>query len=188
MILGITGTNGSGKGAVVDYLVQKKGFTHYSVRDLIIEEVKKRGLELNRINIGNTGTAMRKEYGPNYFAETFIARAREAGIEDFIIESIRTLSESASLHAHGGFMVGVDAPLELRYSRIQSRGSVTDQVSLEDFRHQEDIEYSPKDPTDPTQMNVLGVLAGADYTLINEGTFEELGEKIDVMLEELMAR
>jgi dephospho-CoA kinase len=32
MIIGITGTDGAGKGAVVDYLVAQKGFTHYSGR------------------------------------------------------------------------------------------------------------------------------------------------------------
>ncbi len=188
MILGITGTNGAGKGAVVDYLVHQKGFTHYSVRELIIEEVEKRGLELNRINIGETGTDMRRIYEPAYFTNTFIARGKDSDVQDIVIESIRTLIEAENIRSHGGYTVGVDAPLALRYERIQSRGSVTDKVSMEDFRHQEDLEYSPKDPSDPTQMNVLGVLEAADYTLINEGTLQELSGKIESMLSELKAR
>ena len=44
-IIGITGTLGAGKGTIVDYLVQKKGYLHYSVRAFLSEEVKRRGLE-----------------------------------------------------------------------------------------------------------------------------------------------
>ncbi|MDB5195023.1 MAG: hypothetical protein JWO84_207 [Parcubacteria group bacterium] len=188
MILGITGTNGAGKGAVVDYLVQKKGFTHYSVRDLIIEEVEKRGLELNRINIGETGTDMRRTNDPAYFTNTFIERAQDAGQENIIIESIRALAEAENIHRHGGFMVGVDAPPALRYERITARGTVTDKVSLEEFHEQEDREYRPKDSNDPAQMNVLGVLAASDCTLMNDGTLEELQAKIDTMLTDLSHR
>jgi dephospho-CoA kinase len=182
MILGITGTNGAGKGSVVEYLVKEKGFAHYSVRDLIIEEVERRGLPLNRTNIGETATSMRAEFSPSYFVETFLKRANEEGKSDVIIESIRTLKEADHLKDHGAYLVGVDAPVEERYRRITARGTVTDHVSFEDFRAQEDAEYSPKDATDPSQMNVLGVLNRADYTLINDGTVEKLSDKIEEML------
>ena len=188
MILGVTGTNGAGKGAVVEYLVKKKGFTHYSVRDLIIEEVLRRGLPLNRTNIGETATSMRAEFSPSYFVEEFLKRAKEEGREDVIIESIRTLKEAEYLKEHGAYLVGVDAPVEERYRRITARGSVTDHVSFEDFRAQEDAEYSPKDATDPSQMNVLGVLRGADYTLMNDGAHEELSGKIEEMLTHIASR
>ena len=38
MIIGITGTLGAGKGAVVEFLKQKD-FKHYSVRNFLIEEI-----------------------------------------------------------------------------------------------------------------------------------------------------
>ena len=34
-IVGITGTLGAGKGTVVEYLTQQKGFKHYSARGLL---------------------------------------------------------------------------------------------------------------------------------------------------------
>ena len=76
MIIGITGTNGAGKGTVVDYLVQKKGFTHYSVRDAITEEILKRGLEVNRPNLNEVATNLRELHGPGYFSRLFIERAK----------------------------------------------------------------------------------------------------------------
>ncbi len=185
MIIGVTGTNGAGKGTVVDFLVDHKGFTHFSVRDLIIEEVLKRGLELNRVNIGATGTEMRRENEPFYFVKTFLARAKEQGLDNVVIESIRAVAEEKYLKEHGGFVVAVDAPRELRYERIVGRGSVTDQVSFEEFCIQEDREFTPIDPSDPNQMNFKAVMEGADVTLINDGTYLEFREKMEEMLTRL---
>lgn len=185
MIIGVTGTNGAGKGTVVDYLVEHKGFTHFSVRDLIIEEVIARGLELNRTNIGATGTDLRRENEPFYFTKTFVERAKAQGLENVVIESIRAVAEEKYLKEHGGFVVAVDAPRELRYERIVGRGSVTDQVSFEEFCHQEDREFTPKDPNDPSQMNFKAVMEGADYTLINDQSHMAFREKIEEMLTSL---
>jgi len=187
MILGVTGTNGAGKGTVVDYLVEHKGFTHFSVRDLIVEEVIERGLELNRTNIGATGTNLRRENEPHYFVKTFLARAKEQGIENMVIESIRAVAEEQYLKEHGGFVVAVDAPRELRYERIVGRGSVTDKVTFEEFCAQEDKEYTAEDPNDPTQMNFKAVMDGADYTISNDGSHMEFREKMEEMLGALTA-
>lgn len=188
MILGVTGTNGAGKGTVVEYLVSKKGFTHYSMRDLIVEEIQKRGLEMNRPHMGMVGTDLRRERGPAYFTETFIGRAKEKGVADIVMESVRSIAEAENIRKHGGFVIGVDAPHALRYDRIVMRGTATDKVSLEQFREQEDAEYTSKDPNDPALMNVLGVLESADYTLINDGTSEEFERKIEEMLTDLSSR
>lgn len=173
---------------MVNYLVEQKGFTHYSMRDLIVEEIERRGLEVNRPNMGKVGTDIRKERGPAYFTEVFISRAQESGNTDIVIESIRSLAEAENIQKNRGFIVGVNAPEELRYARITERKSATDQVSFEEFRAQEDAEYYTKDLHDPAQMNVLGVLEVADYTLINEGTLQELTQKIERMLSELATR
>ena len=46
--IGITGTLGAGKGTIVDYLIQHRGFVHFSVRAFITEEINRRGREVNR--------------------------------------------------------------------------------------------------------------------------------------------
>lgn len=40
MIIGITGTNGAGKGTVVEYLA-KKEWNHFSAGEFITEEIEK---------------------------------------------------------------------------------------------------------------------------------------------------
>jgi dephospho-CoA kinase len=179
MIFGVTGTNGAGKGTVVDYLRDEKGFAHYSVRDLIIEEVTRRGLPLDRIHIGDTGTALRRENAPTYFIDTFVQRAHDAGETNVVIESIRTLAEAKRIQELVGNVIAVDAPVELRYARITERGSATDHVTFEQFREQEDREYTAKDDSDPTQMSVLKVMDIADFVIVNDGSLYTLNEQIE---------
>ena len=40
VIIGITGTLGAGKGTIVDYLKEERGFLHFSARQFIIEEIE----------------------------------------------------------------------------------------------------------------------------------------------------
>lgn len=182
MILGITGTIGAGKGTVVEYLVQEKGFIHYSVRAAIVEEIEKRGLPVNRDTMNEVATDLRKQHGGSYFGELLRKRAQEEGAENAIIESIRTTKEVENIHAIGGFILVVDAPEAIRYKRIQGRGTVTDHVSLEEFRRQEAREMDSENPDDPSYMNIRGVIALADATVVNDGTLEELHTRIEEAL------
>lgn len=184
MILGITGTIGAGKGTVVDYLVGK-GFRHYSVRQAITEEILRRGLPVNRNTMNEVATDMRKLHGASYFGDVLWQRAEDEGAEDFIIESIRTTTEASRVKEKGGFILVVDAPEAVRYERIKGRGSETDSVSLEEFRAQEAREMTSEKPEDPSYMNIQGVIEMADTTVVNDGTLEELGPKVDEALAKL---
>ena len=68
MIIGITGTNASGKGTLVKIL-EKDGFEHFSVRNFLIEEIQKKGFEINRDNMVNVGNELREKFGPGYIME-----------------------------------------------------------------------------------------------------------------------
>lgn len=182
MVVGITGTNGGGKGAVVDYLV-RKGFAHYSVRDFLVSELQRRNLPVNRTTMGGIATELRHTESPTYFTERFLAQARERGQDNVLIESIRTIAEAKSVQEHGGIVLAVDAPLEVRYRRIVGRGTHTDKVTLEEFRAQEDAEYRSEDPNDPALMNVLGVMEIADVVITNNGALANLHKKIDEALQ-----
>lgn len=180
MIIGITGTDGAGKGAVVDYLVDQKGFVHYSSRSLITAEIQSRGLPVNRVNMRVVANEMRKERGLDVMVTTALAKMREEGVTDAIIESIRAIKEVETLHAHGGILLAVDADQQLRYERITARQSESDQVSFQEFVAQEQLEMN--DP-DPNGMQKAEVIAMADHTLLNNGTLAELGAQIEVFLE-----
>lgn len=182
MILGITGTNGAGKGTVVDYLVQNKQFTHYSVRDAITEEIQRRGLEVNRTNMNEVGTDLRRRHGPAYFSEYFMQRAKDTGVANAVIESIRNPKEAEYIQAHGGYVLVVDADEHTRFERIMERKTATDHISFEEFRAQEAREMRSENPNDPTFMDIQAVIERADAIVKNKGTLEELRGHIEEAL------
>jgi dephospho-CoA kinase len=180
MVIGITGTNGAGKGTVVDYLVQRKGFTHYSVRQFLIEEIERRGLPINRDNTRLVANELRKAHGPGYIAEQLFAKASQHQTSS-VIESIRSLGEANFLRQHAALLWAIDADREIRFKRTQLRGSETDKVTFEQFCEQEDREMNSNEPWD---MNVFGVIKMADHVFHNEGTPEELFVQVEETLKE----
>lgn len=180
MILGITGSFGAGKGVVVDYLVAKKGFKHYSARNFIFAEATRRGLDLSKgrevtIPLANE---LRATHGPAYIVESLYAQAEAEG-GDAVIESLRAVAEVRRLKQLGAFVLGVDAEERLRFERSIGRGSETDHVSFEEWRDQERRESNPDDPT---KQDIFGALRESDAIIANNGTLEELYAQIEQAL------
>jgi dephospho-CoA kinase len=170
MIIGLSGSFGAGKGTVVDYLVKQKGFTHYSASGFIVEEIERRGLEINRDTMAAVANELRADHGPSYIIDSLYARAKAFG-GDVVIESLRAVAEVKRIKELGGKVLGVDAEPELRYQRSLLRNSEKDHVTYEKWLSQEKAESNQ---SDPTKQNIFGALKEADYIISNNGTIEEL--------------
>lgn len=178
-IIGITGTLGAGKGTIVDYLVQRRGFAHFSVRAYITEEIRRRGLPVNRDSMVVVANDLRATHNPAYIVEQLYGQALETG-RDCIIESIRTPGEVTLLRSKPDFrLIAVDADPEVRYQRIVARASETDHITFETFMLNEQREM---DATDPNAQNLRKCIEQADYKLTNNGTVEDLHQKIIKLL------
>jgi dephospho-CoA kinase len=174
-IIGITGTIGAGKGTAVEYLVQTRGFTHYSVRQFLNDELMRRGLPQDRDALRTLANELRHEHGADYILSQVYARALRAGTPA-VLESVRTVGEVGYLKAQGMIILAIDADLQTRYERIVLRGTATDTIDFATFVHQEELEMTS---TDPSSQNIAGVMALADYHLFNNGTPEELFAQLD---------
>ncbi len=180
MIIGITGTSGAGKGTVVKFL-KEKGFLHYSVRDFLIKEIKKRGMPINRDSMISVANDLRLKFGPSNIVERLCQEAILVG-KNAVIESIRSTGEVEALRKREAILLAIDADIENRYSRIVDRGGSTDSVSFQEFAAQEAKEISNHDPT---KQNLQGCMEMADYRFKNDWTIGELKGKVEKMLSSL---
>lgn len=179
IIIGITGTIGAGKGTIVEYLVKNKGFKHFSARELISEEVSKRGLENNRDNMVTIGNDLRQKYGSSYVADELYRRALVSG-DNCIIESLRTVGEINSLRSRENFvLLAVDAKPKTRYERILERKTSTDNISFKKFLEDEAKEIESEDPF---KQNLKKCIQMADFVIDNNGSLALLNQKIEKIL------
>lgn len=178
-IIGITGTLGAGKGTVVEYLKEKYGFVHFSVREFLKEEVLRRGMEPNRDSFTQVANELRASHSPSYVTDCLYERAAVQS-HDAVIESIRTPGEIDSLQSKGNFRLwAVDANPEIRYRRAVLRNSETDHVSYETFLANERREMTS---SDPNKQNLSVCIARADVVLQNNSDMETLYREVDMIM------
>lgn len=179
LIIGITGTLGAGKGTIVDYLVQKKGFSHYSVRGFLIKEIERRNMLVNRDSMTSVANELRAQNSPSYVTDQLFLEAQKSG-NNCIIESIRTPGEIYSLRNQKNFFLfAIDAESEIRYKRIFNRGSETDHIDYETFIMNEKREMNSDDPN---KQNLKKCIELADFVFSNNEDLESLHKQIEEVL------
>jgi dephospho-CoA kinase len=183
LIIGITGTLGAGKGTIVDFLLKEKGFSHFSVRAFIAEEIIHRRMKVNRDSMVIVANDLRKTHSPSYIVDCLYEKALSGG-NDSIIESIRTPGEVYSLRKNGRFyLIAIDADPKIRYERIRLRQSETDHISYETFLENEKREI---ESDDPNAQNLSRCIDLADFKLWNNGTMEQLNVQVEEVLKKIM--
>ncbi len=183
IVVGITGTLGAGKGTLVEYLVNEKGFLHYSVRSFLIKEIEKRGLVVNRDTMTLIANELRANHSPSYITDCLFEEALSKGV-NCVIESIRTPGEIVSLQKKGRFILfAVDADPRIRFLRITKRKSETDSIDFETFLQNEAREM---ESDDANKQNLKACIKQADFVLDNNGTVADLIEKAEKVLQQIL--
>lgn len=163
---------------MVEYLVGSKGFSRYSARTVILDEIRARHLPETRSTMREVANDLRKIHGAAYVIERLFDMAKDD--RKAVVESIRTIGEAEFLKGQKAVIVAVDADIRLRYERVANKQDFKlAHISFEDFCKIEDREMASSEPWD---MNVFGVMQMADVRVENNGTLEELHAAIDQAL------
>lgn len=173
MIIGLTGTNGSGKTVASKHL-EKKGFQVFSLSDVIREELAEQGTPPSRENLIAEGNRLRAKFGPAILAERVGRKFRHD--QHYVVDSIRTPHEVRALRECGDFhLLHVDAEAELRYRRVRNRGGNRLPSSFEEFVEQETREL---ESPDISRQQLSATWAEADESLKNDGGRDEFTEAV----------
>ena len=193
IIVGITGTNGAGKGTVVERLMNKYQFKHYSVRNYLLSIMEKNGVNNNDRNaMRDTANKLRAEHSPSYIVEQLLNQALLNGNNDVdeqqqmsIIESIRVPKEAIALKEKGQgsfYLLAVDADPKVRYQRILQRQSETDNVTYLEFLEQEDAEMVN---VEDHKQNLKKCIEISDAIIYNDQTIDDLNIQIDQFVDSI---
>jgi len=170
-LIGLTGTNGSGKGEAATYF-KKRGYAYFSLSDVIRDALRNDGKEDTRDNLIEKGNELRKKYGPDILARLAMEKVQDKTV----IDSIRNPSEVEYLRKEKEFIpLAIDAPVELRYERVKRRGRQESASTLEEF-----IKKEKEEMTDSEKGQQLhSCMKMADFIIMNDGTLEDLHLKLE---------
>jgi dCMP deaminase len=172
MILGLTGKNAAGKGEIAAFL-KDKSFYYYSLSDVIREDLESRGIPVTRENLIVAGNDLRERCGPDILARLTLKKIDPN--RNSVVDSIRNPAEVHALRGSGSFvLLNIEAPSEKRFERIRNRARENDPVTLEDFHA---LESAESKNLSGHKQSIDECQALADYTIVNDGTLEELHQK-----------
>lgn len=173
-IIGLAGTNGSGKDTVGRILAEHHGYLFISVTDLLRAEARRRGLPVERENLRAISAEWRRESGLGVLVDKAVAEYSQAGdnYKGVVMASMRNPGEADEIHKLGGTMVWVDAYPKVRYERVQanaeSRGRAEeDTKTFEQFLAEEEAEM--KSGGDEATLHMAAVKERCDIFLDNGG-------------------
>jgi cytidylate kinase len=185
-IIGLAGTNGSGKDTVGALLANDFGYKFISVTELLRDELKKRGLEITRTNMRDLSAEWRREANNLGVLVDKAMDAFTASSEQYVglvVSSLRNPGEVDSVHKLGGIVMWLDADPNIRYERIRRNSHLRgrdgeDNISFSEFMEQQAAEMTPHTASDDALLNMLGVKAKADIFIDNSTTSEALEDSI----------
>lgn len=176
-IIGLAGTNGSGKDTVGHVLADKHGYLFISLTELLRDEAKKRGQAMDRETLRTISAEWRR--GSSHGLGVLVDKAvdeyekidgKYAGL---VMASLRNPGEADRIHELGGLVVWLDADSRVRYDRIQANAASRnraqeDDKTFEQFKAEEEAEMHVPIGGDEAMLDMAGVKARSDVFINND--------------------
>ncbi len=174
-IIGLTGKNATGKGEAAQFIA-RSGYLYRSLSDILREEASSRKLDPSREVLITLGRELRESGGPGVLAARTVPQLTK---DRYVIDSIRNPAEIDILKTAGNFfLLGIDAPIELRFERASKRGRIENASTIDEFRKIEDRERSDN----ALAQQLDHCLQRADKVILNDSSLKHLEENVREVL------
>ena len=174
-IIGLSGTNGSGKDTIGHMLTERHGYLFISLTDMLRKEAGKRGLEPNREVLRTISAEWRRESGLGVLIDKAIEHLEEldADFRGLVVASLRNPGEADKVHELGGTVVWTDADPKVRYERIQTHAAERNRAEEDNKTFEQLVAEEQAEMTttgDAATLNMSAVKERADLVITNDGT------------------
>lgn len=162
---------GSGKSEAVKFFVDS-GYKRVYFGEVVMNEMKRLGLEVNEANERATRENLRKEFGMGAMAVKSLPVIEEFLRENnVVIESLYSWEEFKILKDKFGEafkLITIYTTKDLRYERLLKRP----------FRPLTNEESKSRDLSEIEKLDKGGPIAYTDYLIINDGSLDEMNEEL----------
>ena len=141
---------------------------------ITVDEVKRRGLPVNEENERKVREEIRAKEGKVAYAERIIKQIGELfkeGNEKVVVDGLYSWTEYKAFRDHFSddvTFIAVTAPRKLRHERLAMRAE----------RPLTEAEADSRDYAEIENLEKGGPIANADYTLVNDGSKDQLVAKL----------
>jgi dephospho-CoA kinase len=168
---------GAGKSFCVEYL-EKKGYPSVYFGGITIDEVRRRGLEVNEQNEKLVREEIRKKEGAGAYAQRIITKINElseSGHQRIVADGLYSWTEYKlfkETYADNALVIAIAAPRKTRHERLAVRP----------VRPLSENEVTAREYAEIENLEKGGPIANADFTLVNDQDTETLLRNLELLL------
>ncbi|WNZ30122.1 MAG: flagellar hook-basal body complex protein FliE [Candidatus Bathyarchaeota archaeon] len=169
---------GAGKG-VFRKTVQRLGHPVVTMGDVVRAEVKRRNLKATPENMGKVMLNLRELDGPAAIAKQCIPALKQTTGKLVVIDGIRSLVEVDEFKKHFAdfVLVAVHSSPKTRFKRLVNRKRSDDPPDWNTFMDRDLRELG---------IGMGSVIAIADYMIVNEGSINNLKNRINQLISRVL--
>ena len=178
-IIAFAGMPFSGKSEAVK-LAKEQEIPVIRMGDLVWDEIKKRGLELDDKNVGFVANEMRQRHGKNIWAKKTVEKIKVMNVKKtVVIDGVRNLEEIDVFKKDLGedfVVIAIDVSDNIRHKRAMNRDRKDDSKDIRKIKERDQRELG---------WGLGSLIASADIVVSNEGNIDGFRKQVKDILEGL---
>lgn len=178
IVIGFVGLPGSGKSTALEGITQFGPIV--TMGDIVRNEVKSRGQEINSITLGNMAKELRDKFGPDIIAKKCIDLIKSKEDPIIFVDGIRSMHEVELFRQHWEFpIIAIICEDSTRHARLIERGRSDDSMNQELIKERDIREMG---------FGVGHVIESAEYRVENKFDKEDLKQQVNKIIQKIISR